>query len=192
MKYLVSFCVAVSSVCFINISHAQGDWYAEVAGSFGGDTTAEVEVETFGGDIEDASVKAGEGIGFAIGARLGMNETVDLVLSAGYKTGGVFAADGDSASFNRFPLNAMVNVNFTTMSLGVGFTQEVDGELDLKDVGLGKVNVDNAFGKFIELNWKISSFFRLGGRYTFIDYELEDFSNEYDGNNLAVVASFTF
>lgn len=78
------------------------------------------------------------------------------------------------------------------MSFGVGLVQEVDGSLDLKDVGLGKVDVDDALGQIAAINWHITDFFNLGARYTFIEYELSDFSNEYDGNNLSVVASFTF
>lgn len=184
--------LGVLAFCLSLGAQADASWYAEVAGSFGGDTMAEVEVETFGGDIEDASVKAGEGFSLAIGTRLRLSEAVDLTLSAGYKSGGVFAADGDSASFDRFPLTAMLSFKQRILSFGFGLTQEIDGSLDLKDVGLGKVDVDDALGKFVALNWKITDFFNLGGRYTFIEYELENSSVEYDGNNLAIVASFTF
>jgi hypothetical protein len=78
------------------------------------------------------------------------------------------------------------------MSFGFGVVQEIDGSLDLKDIGRGKADVDDALGKFVAINWRISEFFDLGGRYTFIDYELTGFSNEYDGNNIAIVAGFTF
>ena len=193
MRYLIKLSALMVLLLGAGQSFSEANWYGEVSGAFGGDTMAEVEVETFfGGDIEDASVKAGEGIKLAIGGRIDLNQSLDLILSAGYKIGGVFAADGDSISFNRFPLDAMLNINFERMSLGFGLTREIDGELDLKDIGAGKADIDDAFGQFVELNWKITNFFRIGGRYTFIEYELDGFSNTYDGNNLAVVASFTF
>lgn len=157
--------------------------------AFGGDTLIE-DIEFTNGDSED--VKAGDGFWIEAGFKTQF-ETFALKGTLGYKTGGVFARNGD-ATFSHFPLTFVGSVNNGNHNFGLGVTHHLSPELDIDlPYVYGSVDADNATGFVLEYEYDFGNW-ALGGRYTNIEYTFSEggYSEDYDGSNVGVFAIWYF
>lgn len=124
-----------SGMTFNTVAQAQEQ--AQVSGilgggfSFGGETLVD-NIRFWDGSRDE--VKTGEGFWLDFGFRADFEEWA-LKSTIGYKSGGVFASNGD-ASFSRTPLTIIGSIINNGHLFGAGFTYELNPELELDLPGL--------------------------------------------------------
>lgn len=180
-----------SGLTFNTVAQAQEQ--AQVSGilggglSFGGETLVDDIRFTDGSSDE---VKTGEGFWLDFGFRADFEEWA-LKSTIGYKSGGVFASNGD-ATFSRMPLTIIGSINNNGHLFGAGFTYELNPELELDLPGLyGTAEFENALGLVLEYenNYDVWAW---GVRYTHIDYDYDPTGETFDGNNIGFFFNWYF
>ena len=161
------------------------DVYFQAGFDFGGDEMVEVFFED--GDSED--IKAGELLyisgGLIIQTAPRLNENLETQLTIGWKFDSVDGENGE-LSFDRFPLEVLQFVRSGQLRFGGGLTYHLNPKLEgdgfFSDVD---VEFDDALGGVVQVDFAATENVLFGGRFTFIDYELEAFDAEsIDGNSV--------
>ncbi len=164
----------------------------------------------FGGDkLEGAvftdgsreSVKAGEGLWIDFGFRSIFSDWA-LKATLGYKFDSIVADNGD-ITVDRLPLTFIGQYMNGDHNFGFGFTYELSPSLDV-DLPGDRYSIDfkDALGFVLEYE-KNEGSWGWGARYTFIDYDAEEYSDNsatvnlsnipaVDGNNFAIFANWYF
>lgn len=166
---------------------------AEISGilgggfSFGGETLID-NIRFSDGSSDD--VKTGEGFWLDFGFRADLQAWA-LKSTIGYKSGGVFASNGD-ASFTRVPLTMIASLDNNGHLFGAGFTYELNPTLDIDLPGLyGTADFENALGLVLEYENNHTTW-AWGVRYTHIDYDYEVTGETFDGNNVGLFFNWYF
>jgi len=181
----------VSGLTFNTVAQAQEQ--AEISGilgggfSFGGETLID-NIRFWDGSSED--VKTGEGFWLDFGFRADFEEWA-LKSTIGYKSGGVFASNGD-ATFSRMPLTIIGSINNNGHLFGAGFTYELNPKLDIDLPDLrGTADFENALGLVLEYE-NNHDIWAWGVRYTHIDYDYDIAGQTFDGNNVGFFFNWYF
>lgn len=181
----------ISGLALNTVAQAQTE--ADISGilggglSFGGETLVD-DIRFYDGSSDE--VKTGEGLWIDFGFRASF-EGWALKNTIGYKSGGVFASNGD-ATFSRMPLTVVASLDNNGHLFGAGFTYELNPELELDLPGLyGTAEFENALGLVLEYennhdNWA------WGVRYTHIDYDYDPTGETFDGNNIGAFFNWYF
>ncbi|MCW8856673.1 MAG: hypothetical protein OQJ95_04865 [Kangiella sp.] len=166
---------------------------AEISGilgggiSFGGETLVD-NIRFSDGSSDE--VKTGEGFWLDFGFRAHFQDWA-LKSTLGYKSGGVFASNGD-ATFSRLPLTMIASLDNNGHLFGAGFTYELNPELELDLPGLyGTAEFENALGLVLEYENNYDTW-GWGVRYTHIDYDYDATSETFDGNNIGAFFNWYF
>ncbi|MBO6753528.1 MULTISPECIES: hypothetical protein [Spongiibacter] len=157
----------------------------------GGDDLAKVQFK----NASSEKIKAGSllmlGGGVLIQPR---GSAFSYQLTANYHFDSITAKNGD-ASFDRFPLEALVFYNNGQHRFGVGVSHHLSPEVefDFDDFAKETVEFDDATGFVVEYNYEISERVWLGLRHTSITYEVSDINGaEVDGDHFGLTAHFAF
>jgi len=132
---------------------------------FGGD---EIATTTAGG-----SLNFNELLYFGGGASiLTDSKDIELELTLSLKYGNLSAGDG-SASFTRFPLEALVFYRLPQFRVGGGLTYHLNPKLsgDGAASALDGIKFDNAAGLVLQGDYLVSPKMAVGLRYTSLDYK---------------------
>ncbi len=153
---------------------------------FGGETLV---------DTGDEELKAGSGLLFGgfVQVPLTSNnaQPVFAKLGMSYMRDSISASDGD-ASFDKFPIDALVMTQVNNVKFGAGLTYHLNPTYEEdSDYGDYEVEFDNALGFIVEGDLTLpNSSVEFGLRYTKIDYEVNGI--EFDGNGFALTMGSTF
>jgi len=125
------------------------------------------------------------------------DKQIDLTDSAyirtliGWKFDSVQAENGD-LSFDRYPLDVMFFHQTGKWSVGGGLTYHMSPKFSGSGVASGlNINFNDALGFAFEVNHQFNKMY-LGGKFTVIDYELQNSSISVSGNSLGIVLGFVF
>jgi hypothetical protein len=152
---------------------------------FGGDRFATVYTTTGTTDIN-----AGELYSFGIGVSLDLAPDVESRITIGIKEDGVFASNG-SVKFSRYPIDVLVLKRAGGWKIGGGVTYHMNPEYYDSTYPPLSVPFDDALGLLVELDRELGAVY-IGGRLTFIDYQIAGGSGKFSGNSFGVVAGIKF
>lgn len=111
-------------------------------------------------------------------------------LSFGWKTDSV-SADNGSATFDRFPLEALQFIRVGDVRLGGGITlhlnPEMNGDGVLSDL---RVKFDDAWGGVVQLDYFPRDIVMIGVRATMIEYEAQ--GDVVDGSSIGAIVGLRF
>jgi len=131
----------------------------------------------FGGDevasTTESSLKFNELIYIGGGVSiLTDSKDIELELTLSLKYGNLSAGDG-SASFTRFPLEALVVYRLPQFRVGGGLTYHLNQKLsgDGAASALDGIKFDNAAGLVLQGDYLVSPKMAVGLRYTSLDYK---------------------
>lgn len=158
-----------------------------VAGSlhFGGDTLASAS-----NGFEDTDLDAGGGIAARLGINFAASPELEMEASLGIKFNRIDADDGD-ASVVSFPIDGLVFARVNEHRFGAGIAVHLAPEFEIDSSnGSGTVEFDDAVGWILQYDYQTSPNFRVGVRYTGIDYEVDDES--FDASNFSIFGIFYF
>ncbi|GAA4355313.1 hypothetical protein [Kangiella marina] len=185
MKYL--FLLILSALPLSSYAEVKTNGIVGGGLAFGGDAIIN-NIEFEDGSTDD--VDAGEGFWVDVGMRFDFGAWA-LKGTAGYKTGGTFAANGD-ATFSRFPLTGIASYNNNGHYFGGGFTHELSPTLDVDlPYASGSADFDDATGLVLEYENNYDRW-AWGIRYTNIEYTHSSSGSDFDGSNIAAFAHFYF
>lgn len=157
----------------------------------GGDDLINVEYDD--GDRDE--VQAGGEALLGGGVVVSWQNQLELQLTAGYHFDSASADNGD-ASFDRYPLEALVFRRLGQHRIGGGLTLHLSptAELDIDGFEKETVNFDAAPGLVLEYGYGVLDNVWLGARYTYIEYKSEGYfaTSRVDGNHLGLMAYFRF
>ncbi|WP_339677835.1 hypothetical protein [uncultured Zhongshania sp.] len=158
----------------------------------GGDTLVDVEFE--GGD--DDQIKAGGAFLLGFGVEfLAADRRSAVQLSANYHFDSIDAENGE-ASFERYPLEAILFGVRERHRFGAGLTVHLSPTAMVKMDGAGRdsINFDPAAGLILEYDYLVMDHLWLGTRFTLINYKKETYfgSESFDGNHIGLMAHLRF
>jgi hypothetical protein len=155
---------------------------------FGGDTIKTVDFT----DGTTATIKANEGIYLGGGmALVEVVKDVDIELSLAWKFKAIIASNGD-VTFTRFPLEALVFYKFDKVRLGGGATYHLNPKLTVSGAAIGpNVSYDNALGRVLQADYRVTDKLNVGLRYTSIEYKVGN-SPAKSGNGAGIMFSGSF
>lgn len=157
----------------------------------GGDDLVKVKFK----NAESEKIKAGGLLMLGGGVLLTPGSgAVSLQLTLNYHFDSITAKNGD-ASFDRFPLEAIVFVNNGRHRFGAGVSHHLspEADFDFDNQPKDSAEFDDATGLVVEYDYSITSAVRIGLRYTAIEYEASDFVGEkVDGDHVGLTASLAF
>jgi hypothetical protein len=156
--------------------------------SAGGDDLAKIDLVDGSGHTRSENIEAG-GLWYIYGGVQFDTPFFPLRLTLGYFEDGVDASNG-SVSFSRVPLELLGVFSSGPHSFGVGPTLHLSPELDMKDVGLGSYEADDALGLVLMYEYTFENNFALGARYTNISYDFG--GDDVDGSNLGLLLEMKF
>lgn len=177
----------------VNVQAREIDWYVHAGLDFGGDEM----VEVFFDDGESDEINAGELLyvagGLIVQTAPRLNEHLETQLTIGWKFDSVDAENGD-VTFSRFPLEALQFVKNGRWRFGGGLTYHLNPTLEGDGVvGDLDVEFDDALGVVAQVDFAANNHLLIGGRLTFIDYEIDDVDAEsVDGNSFGIFAGARF
>lgn len=182
-----------SSVAVADTASSTASWRPVVNGAFteGGDDLVKVQFR----NADSEKIKAG-GLLMLGGGMVytPAGGAVSLRLTINYHFDTITAKNGD-ASFERFPLEALLFFNAAPHRLGVGLSHHLspEAEFDFDDQSRETVKFDDATGVVVEYGYQVTPQIWLGLRYTTISYDAQDLAREeVDGDHVGLTASFTF
>ncbi len=181
------------------------EFVAGVGLTVGGDKIADVDVETYDGDTRSAEVHAGNLFHLYGGVNVLIPDSdFSVQTTIGWHSDGIFTTDDGSIEFTRYPLELIPFYSFNKFRVGFGLTYHLSPKLNgNSDAGLGDREYEDALGTALAIEYRISSIFSLGLRYTNIEYELDKHdahwseieikkSEEIDGSNIGIYSTFLF
>lgn len=182
---------SILAVClfFVSLSSYAVKPVLEAGLHFGGDTL-------YTASFTDGSTQTVEGgglISLAAGAQFELVDSVDGVVTFGWKFDSITASNG-SIDFNRYPVNALLLYKVDDqVRIGGGLTYHMSPKLDIDAPGLvGTVNYKDALGYILDARYLFSETAYFGGRFTSIEYESKNSGRVYDGSSFGLVIGVAF
>ena len=177
--------IAVAATLLAAMAPAQAvEGFLQVGVDLGGDEMLQVYYDDGRGD----EINAGELLqisGGIIFPTFDNTNEWETQLSFGWKTDSV-SADNGSATFDRFPLEALQFIRVGDVRLGGGITvhlnPEMNGDGVLSDL---QVEFADAWGGVVELDYFPRDIVMIGVRATMIDYEAQ--GDVVDGSSIGVI-----
>lgn len=164
------------------------DMFIEAGIHLGGDTLATASSGNY-----DEKLKAGQLLSLAVGIHTELGEAVQGRLSLGYKFDSVSADNGD-ATFDRFPIEALVMKRSGSFMFGGGLAYHLSPEYEFNVSPSFTIEFDDAVGLVLAFDYNSKGEFAddwfVGGRITLIDYEAQGIT--VDGNSIGAVIGFMF
>lgn len=198
---VILFCSGAPLSQAASIDHkkaTESDWDVQAVLSigltFGGDKLKELTVDTFFDGEETENIKAGESVYFAGGASFKYH-SFETQLTIGYYIDGIFGDNGET-SFVRYPLELLTFWSFEKLRLGGGAALHLNPkfEFDIDNDFLPKetVRFDDATGFVFQVDYAFARQFRIGVRFTDIDYETSDLPAKVEGNSIGLTGTAIF
>jgi len=160
------------------------DLYLELGFDSGGDRLA----STTTGD----SINAGGGVKFAIGTqnRLGDGSTA-IRFAAGYLFDSLDAIDG-SADFSAITLDGVYLMDSGPHTFGIGATWHMSPEYSQTGGGYADIDIkfDDAVGLLLEYGYSFDNGFKVGARYTDLNYDANNISLDASSFGLFISSGF--
>ncbi len=180
--------IAISTVAFsANSNESIPSFGLHFGYGFGGETLAETD------NNEELETASGLLFGGFVQIPLTQNnvQPVFAKLGLSYMRDSIDAEDGD-ASFDKFPIDALVMTQINNVKVGAGLTYHLNPTYKIDASGFNEeFEFDNALGFIVEGDLTLpNSNVEFGLRYTHIDYEINGF--EVDGNGFALTMGSTF
>lgn len=191
-------------ICLTLVSISVFDMSAALASEFssnktkvvfyaGIDSGGDKLVTTFFSDGSTGGIEAGEGLYFAVGGLVPVNDdgSFQAQFTLGIKTESS-EADNGGLEFSRWPLEAIGFYNFKYARIGAGLTYHINPSLEGEGVASNvQVDFDDALGAIVEVGFLFNSF-GIAYRHTEIEYTLSGASNKIDGSSDGIHLIFTF
>lgn len=157
----------------------------------GGDELISVQFE----DGENDKIKAGGKLLIAAGIAFSPSPSTEIQLTIGYHFDNLSASNGD-ASFERFPIDALLFRRIDRHRIGGGLTIHLSpkAEIDIDGMEREVINFDASPGLVLEYDYQVANQVWAGLRYTHIDYKKDAaFGNiKVNGNHVGLMAQFRF
>lgn len=173
--------VLFSFLYLISYSAQAADFVIEGGLHAGGD---DLETVTFT-DGSSETIKAGDGLSLAFGARFDISDDLEMAATLGIKIDSIDAQNG-SLDWTRYPLNGILLYKMDDWRFGGGLTYHMSPTLEGDGVVVGKAEFDDALGALLDVRYFFSEPAYVGGRATFIDYEVINGSASVSGNSIGV------
>lgn len=137
------------------------------------------------------SGRAGELMTLAIGSQIKISENSNVRVLFGWKFNSMSSmhSSTDNINFSRFPIDVLYFQRLKKWNFGGGLSYHLNPKLT--GDGINK-NYDNALGYIVEIDFRLTDFFYLGGKYTDIAYKQKSNSITVDGNSIGIVGGFIF
>ena len=160
-----------------------------------------VDVDTgsdimFTGVFTDGStddITGGEGVVFAGGVYVPIEDDLGVQATIGYKWDSIDAANG-TIDFTRIPIDMLVFKHLgDSHSFAAGATYHMSPTFtcEVTAVCTGSVEFDGAFGLIAEYSYALKSNkesgMKIGVRYTNISYESSAVTQSYDGSSIGLI-----
>lgn len=149
-------------------------------------------------DGSNENLDANQGVNFAGGISVPLQQGLSLQSTVGYHTGSVDAPNGDMR-WSNFPWETTLQAQVNQITLGGGVVYHVNPKFKSGGVltELGDYKFDDAMGFQVQAAWSPYSYnntadLSLGVKYTSVDFELNDSDTEIDGDTLGVFMSYKF
>ncbi|HEV3486372.1 MAG TPA: hypothetical protein VG106_13260 [Vicinamibacterales bacterium] len=184
--------VALSTVTMASSSEAQGKLrgMARLGGEVGGEKVLEFQYA----DGSTPEMTAGGGLLISVGAALEVFKAVDAQVNAGWKYRTIPEASNQDASWNRFPVEAMLFYRTPLgLRLGGGATVHLGNVLEASgDVLNDRVEFKTNPGFLLQAEYVIKNF-SFDVRYTSMKYEVESGgTGTVDASSFGAGFSFLF
>lgn len=163
---------------------ALGDTIIEAGVAYGGDEM----IDTVYDDGQTGTIKAGAMFSFAFGPLFHLSERWSLQTTFGLKTAADYAKNEVSANFVRYPLNAIFFYSGESYRIGIGASYHLSPEL--KGSGPAAMinqKYDDATGGLFEINFRRTSRFLWGFRFTAIEYQAPQSTQRINGDSVTLL-----
>lgn len=184
--------IALSAAADTNpTNHNLGAHFMLTGGlTHGGDKIATIEYE----DGDDADIRAGGLFLLGLGVDYRFTPSWELQLTLNYQFDRANAENGD-ASFHRMPIDLLGFYRQGAHRFGGGLTYhmspEFEADFDSLDDNIS-VDFDDALGLVLEYDYFFNDSLSVGVRYTTIEYEISDYSEEVDGSYFGLMLNGYF
>lgn len=160
---------------------------------FGGDKL--VTVLYVGGNTD--SVEAGAGLSLDVGYRFDLGESLETVVTFGYKFDSVLALDGSgneiTFDMSRFAINGLFLYKADEkFHVGAGLTYHMMVEYSDNYQGATEIDFNDAVGFLLDARYFLSDIGYFGVRYTSIEYERSSTGAIADGSSFGIVLGAYF
>lgn len=181
VNYPVISLLILLAVCFAKPAHS--DMIFEAGIHHGG---AELIQNTYS-DGRLGSISAGEMFSFAFGPLFHMSPRWGLQTTIGAKTDADYATDAD-VKWVRYPFNAILFYSGDSYRIGLGATYHLSPSLKGSGVASNvSQEYKDAAGQIIEIDFRRTSRFLWGIRFTRVEYESAQGNNVIDGNSVGLL-----
>lgn len=169
--------------CCLLVGQVYGDTMIEAGIFSGGDEL----IESPYNDGQTGSVKAGGMYSFAFGPMFKVISRWQLQTTIGLKTSADYGDEVD-VYFVRYPFNAVLFYAGDSYRIGLGSTYHFSPKL--KGSGTAEnisQSFENASGTVVEINFRSTSRFLWGFRFTQIEYKNRQGSTVYNGDSIGLL-----
>ena len=180
--------VTICSLFLFSCSSYADNFVIDGGLHFGGDRL--VTIYNDNGTSQD--VKAGQLLSVAGGYIFELSESMDMSVTFGLKVDSARINNGDDGkvSFTRYPLNVLLFHRTEAWRFGAGLTYHLNPELKIETSYYSDTyEFEDALGMLAEVRYYFTDRAFVGGRYTKIEYELNDgpYNYKFDGSSTGIV-----
>jgi hypothetical protein len=138
------------------------------------------------------STKAGGRYSFAIGGTKALTDNIEAQLSLGIISDADYTKD-DEATWERYPLNAMLFYRTENFRFGLGATAHFSPKFKVSGTTKNaSTTYKDAIGGLFEIDYRLNRDFHLGLRYTNIKYDSEADGTRFDGSSVGLLLIVLF
>jgi len=138
------------------------------------------------------STKAGGEYSFSVGGTKALTDNIEAQLSLGVISDANYTKD-DEATWERYPLNAMLFYRTENFRLGLGATAHFSPKFKVSGTTKNaSTTYKDAIGALFEIDYRLNKDFHLGLRYTDIKYDSEVDGKRFDGSSVGLLLIVLF
>jgi len=138
------------------------------------------------------STRAGGKYSFSLGGTKALTDKIEAQFSLGVLSDANYTKD-DEASWERYPVNAMLFYRTENFRLGLGATAHFFPKFKVSGTTKNaSTTYKDAIGALFEVDYRLNQDFHLGLRYTDIKYDSEADGTRYDGSSVGLLLIVLF